>query len=93
MATFTRQLGIAFGPQSAEGTADATIAALSGSLALTDGIVLGDSASGIAESGISHAFTRRFREKAPVSGSFTVQASDFLEEEIALTFAFPLSGT
>ena len=92
MATFTRELGIAFGPQSAEGTADATIAALSGSIDLTDGIVLGDANSGLLGSGITSSFTRRFNEKAVVSGSFTKQASDFLEEQISLEVAFPLAG-
>ncbi len=93
MVTFNREVGIAFGAQSTEGTADATIAALSGSLDLDSGIVLGDVASGIVESGISHAFTRRLREKAPVSGGFTRQPSDFLEEEISLSFAFPMAGS
>lgn len=92
MATFNRQLAIAFGAQSVEGTADATIAALSGGLDLSDGIILGDTGSGIAESGITHSFTRRFREKGYVAGSFTRLASDFLEEQIALEFAFPLAG-
>jgi len=90
--TFTREVGIAFGAQTVEGTADATIAGLSGSLTLSDGIVLGDANSGIVSSGISHSFTRRLNEKPPLSGSFTKQSSDFLEEQIALSFALPLSG-
>lgn len=92
MATFNRELGIAFGAQSAEGTADPTIAALTGALNLDDGIILGDVASGIAESGITHSFTRRLREKGSVTGSFTGLASDFLEEEISLSFSFPMAG-
>lgn len=92
MATFNREVGIAFGPQSVEGTADATIAALNGSLNLDSGIILGDVASGIVESGITHAFTRRLREKGAVTGGFTELASDFLEEEIALSFAFAMAG-
>lgn len=93
MADFTRQLAIAFGAQSAEGTADTTIAALAGSLDLADGIILGDAAAGIVESGLSHAFERRGREKGSVSGGFTDQGSEFLEEMIStFTFAFPMAG-
>jgi len=54
--------------------------------------VLGDSASGIASSGVSHSFTRREREPGNVAPSFTRQDGDFLEEQISLTFAFPLAG-
>jgi len=93
MATFKRQIGIAFGSQSVEGTADATIAVLSGALNLDDGIILGDAASGLVESGIAHAFERRLRENPPVAGSFTEQSSDFLEEKLStFTFAFPMAG-
>lgn len=92
MATFTRQVGIAFGTQSVEGTADATISALAGALDLDDGIILGDSDSGVVGSGVTHSFERRFREKGTVSGGFTLLASDFLEEVVTLSFAFPLAG-
>jgi hypothetical protein len=92
MATFNRKVGIAFGPQTTEGTADTTIVALSGALDLDDGIVLGDVGSGLVESGITHSFTRRLREKGTVAGSFTRLASDFLEEEVSLSFAFPMAG-
>lgn len=93
MATFTREVGIIFGTQSSEGTADATIAADSGTIPLADGAILGDTASGIAESGITHSFTRRLRDKGAVSASFTELASDFLEEEVSLSFAFPMAGS
>jgi len=91
MATFTREVGIIFGSQSVEGTADSTVAAQT-TASLANGAVRGDVASGIVESGVTHAFTRRLRESGPVTGGFTELASDFLEEEIALSFAFPMAG-
>lgn len=93
MAEFDLNLAVAFGTQSVLGTADPTIAALAGALDSSDGIVLGDAASGIAESGLSYSFIRSLREKAPVAGSFTAQPSDFLGEQIdGFTFAVPLKG-
>jgi hypothetical protein len=68
------------------------IAALSGSINLDDGIILGDVASGLAESGVTHSFTRRLREKGTVTGGFTKLSSDFLEEQVSLEFAFSMSG-
>tara|TARA_B100001146_G_scaffold102210_1_gene90528 strand:+ start:7310 stop:8329 length:1020 start_codon:yes stop_codon:yes gene_type:complete len=60
-------------------TIDGTISALSGSLGVTDGIVLGDRESGDFESGISvPSFVRERREVADVPGSFTPQADTFL---------------
>ena len=94
MATFKRQLAIAFGGQGGVfGTADPTIAALSGSIGLNDGIVRGDAASGLIGSGITHSFARRENPGGFVPGSFTRLDGDFLEEEVTLTFAFPLAGT
>lgn len=92
MGLYNREVGIAFGPQSAVGVIDPTIAALAGSLDLDDGIILGDVNAGIAESGITHSFTRRRREKGSVTGGFTRLSSDFLEEEVALSFACPAAG-
>ena len=92
MAGFNSQLGIAFGSQSTEGTIDPTIAALAGSLDLSDGIIIGSPSTGITESGISASFARRLSERGAVSGGFTKLASDFLEEEISLSFAFRMAG-
>lgn len=91
---------IAFGKQTALGTVNATIRDLvtgsggGGEVILADGIVLGDPESGdLGDSGISYTESRRLREKAVVSGSFTKQASDFLAVDIdTLTFAFPFCG-
>ena len=55
-------IGAAFGTQSTRGTADATIAALTGALTEADGLVLGDPESGEGESGLSFALERTFRD-------------------------------
>lgn len=93
MAEITRQIGVALGSQSVQGTADPTIAALAGALTEANGIVLGDPSSGEGESGIAYDFERGFSEKADVSGSFTKQASDFLSEDlVTFSIAIPLKG-
>jgi hypothetical protein len=93
MAEITFQLAAAFGVQSVAGTADATIAALSGSLGEADGFVLGDPESGVGETGIEWATARELKEKANVSGSFTKQPSTFLSEQVqTFSISFPLMG-
>lgn len=93
MGEITFGLGLAIGSQSTLGTADPTIAALSGALNVDDGIVLGDPDSGIGETGISLSVERRLKERAAVSGSFTRQPSQFLGVDIAtLQIAFELKG-
>lgn len=93
MAEKTFQIAVAFGVQSSAGTADATIAALTGSLGETDGFVLGDPDSGVAGSGIEWAIARELKEKADVSGSFTKQPSTFLSEQVeTFSISFPLMG-
>jgi hypothetical protein len=93
MARITRNIGLAIGTQAALGTVDPTIAALSGALTESNGIVLGDPSQGIGKSGISYSFERESSDKADVSGSFTKQASDFLSEKVAsLSVSIPLKG-
>jgi hypothetical protein len=93
MAEFDLNLGVAFGTQSAVGTVNSTVAALSGALSSTNGIVLGDADSGVGNSGITYQTIRNFRDKAYVSGSFTRPPSDFIGERIqAFDFSFPLKG-
>ena len=80
MADETFQIGIAVGLQTDIDTVNATIAALSGAIDETDGIVLGDRESGDFESGITvPSFVRENREVADVPGSFTKQPSSFLK--------------
>jgi hypothetical protein len=86
------EIAVAFGIQTVQGTALPAISTLTDGDE-TDGYVLGDPSAGIAESGISVGFERDLREKATVSGSFTKQPSDFLEELVdGFEFAFPLKG-
>lgn len=93
MAEFDFGIAVAFGVQSTPGTVDPTIAALTGSLVESDGIVLGDPDSGIAESGIDFEVDRELKERAVVSGSFTKQPSIFLSEKLAkFSIAFALGG-
>ena len=93
MSEIAFQIAAAFGVQAVAGTADATIAGLTGSLSETDGFVLGDPDSGVGESGIEFAIARELKEKAAVSGSFTKQPSTFLSEQVeTFSISFPLMG-
>lgn len=96
MADETFAIGFAVGVQSAFGTPNATIAALSGSLGVSDGIVLGDAESGDAESGIvTPSIEGFYREVADVSGSYTKSADAFLRAEVnslAITIALKGNG-
>lgn len=93
MARYPGRMGVAFGVQSAEGTVNATIKALTGSIDLADGIVKGHSDVGQYESGLEFTTGRRGRSRGFASGGFTWTGDDFLEEEVR-TFAltFPLAG-
>lgn len=86
-------LAVAVGVQgSGLGTVNATIKALSGSLALADGLVLGDPSGGAGETGIGLALTREERDAVDVSGSFTRQPGTFLSESGELTIVCALRG-
>jgi len=77
-------VAVAVGVQgSGFGTPNSTIAALSGSLDLSDGIVLGDAESGDAQSGITIPnIVGVHREVAVIAGSFTEQADAFLKADV-----------
>lgn len=94
MAKEDFRVGVAFGVQSAFGTANATIAALAGSLATADGIVLGHREAGDAESGITlPSFVRVESEKPDVAASFTKQFPDLLRHEPqGFAIAVPMKG-
>jgi len=93
MAEITRQIGVAFGSQATLGTMDPTIAALSGALTETNGIVLGDPSFGEGESGVAWGLERDFSDKADVAGSFTKQASDYVAEKLVeFSIAIPWKG-
>lgn len=94
MADETWAIGFAVGVQSAFGTPNATISGLSGSLGVSDGIVLGDAESGDAESGIVTPTIEGFyREVADVSGSFTKSADSFLRADVnSLAITVQLKG-
>ncbi len=89
-------VALAIGVQSAFGTVNSTIKALSGALVVGDGIILGDKSAGTAETGIQLPNHSAFvREVAQVAGSFTQQADDFLRELVdglAITFALKGNG-
>lgn len=89
------EIAAAFGSQSAVGTVNATIKALSGSISSTDGIVLGDREAGIKNSGISLATARNARDLADVATSFTKQPSAFQREDLttfSIQFHFKGNG-
>lgn len=94
MAEQTFAAGFAVGVQVDAGTLNATIAALSGSIDSSDGIVLGAADSGIGESGITLPnFVRNATEQADVPGSFTRTANSFLSVGVdAFDITFLMRG-
>lgn len=87
-------VAFAIGVQSGFGSINATIAALSGSKDSSDGFVLGDKASGDAESGITIPnFERIVREAQQVAASWTQQADHFLRTAVnSLAISYPTQG-
>lgn len=98
MAKYDFDVAVAFAPQTAEGTYDTTLDAISATLdgdpdATDDGLVLGDPESGIRQSGLDFRVGRRRREKAFVGSSFTRPLDDFLAAEVrTFSFSFPFCG-
>jgi hypothetical protein len=94
MADQSFSIGMALDVQSAFGTPNATIAALAGTVNATDGAVLGDKASGDADSGISiPQIVPIVREVAAVAASFTESADSFQRATVeGFSIAFPLQG-
>ena len=96
MAEFTFEIAAAF---AAQGTnpgdndgVNTTLKAITSAVADTDGLVLGDRASGIGESGIDFQVARGLREKA-VLAKLTPPPSAFLREDlVTLTIAVQLAG-
>lgn len=90
---FDFEVAVAFGTQTAEGTYNSTLDGISSTLSYTQGLVLGDSQSGIKESGLTLGLERGLREKALIGSTFTRNLSDFLKAEVpTFTFAFPFVG-
>lgn len=75
------QAYFAMGLQSTFGTIDPTIAALSGALALSDGIILGDPDFGVGGSGVEVSFIRAAVERARIAG-WTTTLSNLIERRI-----------
>lgn len=98
MAKFDFDVAVAFAPQSAEGVYDPTLDAISATLdgdpgGTDDGLLLGDSASGIGGSGLTLVMGREGREKAVLGSSFTRPISDYLRTSVrSFQFAFPWCG-
>lgn len=98
MAKFDFDVAVGFAVQSVEGTYNPTLDAVGGTWGgdpdgTDEGLLLGDSESGIGGSGLTLQVGRRHRDKAPLSGGFTRPLSDFLAAEVrSMTFAFPFCG-
>lgn len=94
MSDLDFSIGLAVGVQTALGTPNATIAALTGALTSADGIVLGDRESGDAESGITVPnYDRIAREVARVPASFTEQDDSFLRLAVtSLAITWQMKG-
>lgn len=99
MAKVTWDVAAAFAIQSAEGTYNPTLDAITDTLNGDpdnddDGLVLGDAESGEGESGLSLTMGRRSRDTAVIGSSFTRGLSDFLALEArTFSFAFPFCGS
>ena len=92
MAEFASDTAVAFAPQVAEGTFNATLDAIAGTLNDSQGLLLGDSQSGEGGSGLDFSLDRVLRDKGSVSGGFTRPVSDFLRLEPDFTFVVPFCG-
>ena len=87
-------LATAVGVQSAFGTPNSTVAALTTPLTLADGIVLGDAESGDAESGITIPnIVGIYRDVAKVAASFTESADAFQKADVTgFSIAWVMQG-
>ena len=86
-------MGVAFGSQAARGTVDPTIAALTGALDESDGLVLGDPEAGEGETGLSFKLASDRRDKAVVTGSFSRSFADYIRTLVdTFDFTIPLKG-
>lgn len=93
MSKIDFEVAVAFATQSAEGTYDPTLDAITDTLTYTDGLLLGDPESGVRESGLSLTFGRKKKDKAFLGATFTRPLSDFLLAEVpTLSFAMPFCG-
>lgn len=100
MSKYDFEVAVAFATQAGEGeanyeaTLDGITTSLSGDIDGTDeGLVLGDSGSGIRESGLSLGFARSRRDKAFLGATLTRSISDFLKADVpTFDFAFPFGG-
>jgi hypothetical protein len=93
MPKFDFGVAIAFATQTAEGTYNATLDAITTSLSYTQGLVLGDASAGVNKSGLSLGIGRRKEDKAFIGSTFTKPISNFLAAEVpTFTFTMPFCG-
>jgi hypothetical protein len=90
MAEINFAMGLVVGTQNANGDLNSVVSSATTIADLAAGGgdpkaggVLGDSDSGIGETGIEIEFTREQRDRSPVSGSLTAQQGEFLREAIS----------
>lgn len=88
----TQNFAVAFAPQVADGTYNAGLDAIAANLADTDGLVLGASGEGQADSGIDVDFEALRELAAVVPGSLTRSPGKVLRRRVVLTFAMPWCG-
>lgn len=93
MAKFAHEVAVAFATQSAEGTFDPTLDAITSALADTDGLLLGAAGQGVRDSGLSLGLGRSSTPGAFLGSSFDRPLSTFLKADVpTFTFAFPFVG-
>lgn len=84
---------VAFATQAAEGDYNDGLDAITDTIDVSDGLVLGDADAGIRESGLTLGFGRKKKDKAFIGTSFTRSLSDFLKAEVrTFSFAMPFCG-
>jgi len=93
MAKHSFGVAVGFMPQSAEGTYNATLDAITGTWSYTEGLLYGQSGEGIRDSGLTFGLGRGYSDKAFIGSSFTRPLSDWLKTEVpSFEFAFPFCG-
>lgn len=92
MAKFIREFAIAFAPQVADGTFNATLDAITTTLTVTDGLLLGASGEGEADSGIDFEIEREEEPRSTLPGAFTRPIGLFVRRAASISFSVPFCG-
>ena len=94
MADYSFEAFVLFATQTAAGTYNAGLDALTTTLDRTDGLVLGSAGEGVKDSGLTLGLGREFEERAVTGSGFTRALSNFLRASVpTFTFVMPFVGS